>query len=50
MEDKIDTILGLAEELTLSQLFYVTARLQAWGDANKVYKFAHTIAEYEGKL
>jgi len=35
MEDKIETILTLAEKLTLSQLYYVTARLQAWCDCNK---------------
>ena len=35
MGDKIDQILALAEDLTLSQLFYVTHRLQAWVDCNK---------------
>lgn len=35
MADKIDQILALAEELTISQLFYVTRRLQDWCDCNR---------------
>ena len=38
MGDKIDKILSLADELTLSQLVYVTSRLQVWCAINKEVK------------
>ena len=39
MEDKIDTILSLAEELTLSQLFYLTGMLQQLCETVKDFKW-----------